>query len=90
MRKDSKRLREQYPKGSRIELLESVTDPYHPLPAGSKGTVWAVDDAGQLHVNWNEGGSLALIYGIDSFRKIGSTEECEARSVVEEGLSFVK
>ena len=90
MRKDSKRLREQYPKGSRIELLESVTDPYHPLPAGSKGTVWAVDDAGQLHINWDEGGSLALIYGIDSFRKIGSTEECEAKAVMEEGLSFVK
>ncbi len=90
MRKDSKRLREQYPKGSRVELLESVTDPYHPLPAGSKGTVWAVDDAGQLHINWDEGGSLALIYGIDSFRKIGSTEECEAQAVMEEGLSLVK
>ena len=51
MRKDIQRLREQYPKGSRVELLESVTDPYHPLPAGSKGTVWAVDDAGQLHIN---------------------------------------
>ncbi len=90
MRKDSKRLREQYPKGSRVELLESVTDPYHPLPAGSKGTVWAVDDAGQLHINWDEGGSLALIYGIDSFRKIGSIEECEVHTEVEEGLSFVK
>lgn len=90
MRKDSKRLREQYPKGSRIELLESVTDPYHPLPAGSKGTVWAVDDAGQLHINWDEGGSLALIYGIDSFRKIGSIEECEAKAVIEEGISFMK
>lgn len=90
MRKDSKRLREQYPKGSRIELLESVADPYHPLPAGSKGTVWAVDDAGQLHINWDEGGSLALIYGIDSFRKIGSVEECKAQAVMEEGISFMK
>ncbi len=90
MRKDIQRLREQYPKGSRVELLESVTDPYHPLPEGSKGTVWAVDDAGQLHINWDEGGSLALIYGIDSFRKIGSVEECEARTAMEEGLSFVK
>ena len=90
MRKDIQRLREQYPKGSRVELLESVTDPYHPLPAGSKGTVWAVDDAGQLHINWDEGGSLALIYGIDSFRKIGSVEECEAKAVMEEGLFLVK
>jgi len=64
MRKDIQRLREQYPKGSRVELLDSVTDPYHPLPAGSKGTVWAVDDAGQLHI--------------------------EAKTVMEEGLSFVK
>ncbi len=90
MRKDIQRLREQYPKGSRVELLESVTDPYHPLPAGSKGTVWAVDDAGQLHINWDEGGSLALIYGIDSFRKIGGLEEHVARPAMEEGLSFVK
>lgn len=90
MRKDIQRLREQYPKGSRVEILESVTDPYHPLPAGSKGTVWAVDDAGQLHINWDEGGSLALIYGIDSFRKIGDLEEYAARPAMEEGLSFVK
>ena len=90
MRKDIQRLREQYPRGSRVELLETVTDPYHPLPAGSKGTVWAVDDAGQLHINWDEGGSLALIYGIDSFRKIGSVEECEAQAVMEKGLSFVR
>ena len=90
MRKDIQRLREQYPKGSRVELLESVTDPYHPLPAGSKGTVWAVDDAGQLHINWDEGGSLALIYGIDSFRKIGDPEEHAARPAMEEGLFLVK
>ena len=90
MRKDIQRLREQYPKGSRVELLEFVTDPYHPLPAGSKGSVWAVDDAGQLHINWDEGGSLALIYGIDSFRKIGNSEECEAKAVMEEGISFMK
>ncbi len=90
MRKDIQRLREQYPKGSRVELLESVTDPYHPLLAGSKGTEWAVDDAGQQHVNWDEGGSLALIYGVDSFRKIGNSEECEAQAVMEEGISFVK
>ena len=80
MRKDIQRLREQYPKGSRVELLESVTDPYHPLPAGSKGTVWAVD----------EGGSLALIYGVDSFRKIGGLEEHAARPAMEEGLFLVK
>lgn len=90
MRKDIQRLREQYPKGSRVEILESVTDPYHPLPAGSKGTVWAVDDAGQLHINWDEGGSLALIYGIDSFRKIGDFEEHAARPAMEEGLFLVK
>ena len=90
MRKDIQRLREQYPKGSRVELLESVPDPYHPLPAGSKGTVWAVDDAGQLHINWDEGGSLALIYGIDSFRKIGDFEEHAARPAMEEGLFLVK
>ncbi len=35
-----------------------------------EGTVDFVDDAGQIHVNWNNGSSLALIVGADSFEVI--------------------
>ena len=43
-------LREQYPTGTRVELIE-MNDPYRNMPPGLKGTVLHVDDAGGIHVN---------------------------------------
>lgn len=75
MRQKTEELRKRYPKGSRVELTEDLEDPYHPLPKGSRGTVTLLDDAQQLHVSWDDGGCLALIFGIDSFRIIKDSEE---------------
>ena len=61
-------LREQYPTGTRVELIE-MNDPYRNMPPGLKGTVLHVDDAGGIHVNWENGSSLAAIYGFDRIRK---------------------
>ena len=36
-----------------------------------KGKVCYVDDAGQIHVNWENGSSLAVLPEVDSFHKIG-------------------
>ena len=62
-------IRQQYPKGTRVELI-STTDPYTRLAAGTQGTVSSVDDIGTIHVNWDNGSSLGMIPGEDMIRKI--------------------
>lgn len=58
-------LRTVFRPGARI-VLESMDDPQSP-PIGAVGTVLYVDDAGQIHVSWESGGSLSLIPGVDLF-----------------------
>ena len=62
-----------YPPGSRI-LLYQMTDPFAPVPSGTRGTVRYVDDAGKIGVAWDNGRSLSLIPGVDSFRKLTQQE----------------
>ena len=61
-------LREKYPKGTRVVLLE-MDDPQAP-PSGTKGTVRSVDDTAGIGVNWDNGSTLSAIYGVDRIRKI--------------------
>ena len=66
-----------YPLGTRI-VLNSMNDFYAPVGSGSRGSVRYVDDAGQIGVAWDNGRSLSLIPGVDSFRKLtkqGITQE---------------
>ena len=64
-----KRLREEYPEGTRVELIE-MNDPYREMPPGLRGTVQTVDDAGGIQINWDNGSTLAAIYGFDRIRAI--------------------
>ena len=59
-------LRQKYPAGTRIELLE-MDDPQAP-PIGTMGTVLGVDDIGSLMVSWDNGSSLNVAYSIDRVR----------------------
>ena len=62
-------LREQYPPGTRVELLR-MDDPQAP-PIGTRWTVRGVDDTGSIMVAWDSGGSLNVLYGVDQCRKVG-------------------
>ena len=65
-----KRLREKYPAGARVELTH-MSDPWSTKPApGDRGTVIAVDDIGTIHVNWDCGSSLGVVYGEDACKII--------------------
>ena len=65
-----KRLRETYPTGTRVELVQ-MDDAQAP-PIGTKGTVTGVDDTGSLLVNWDNGSGLNVIWGVDVVRKVPS------------------
>ncbi len=63
-----KKLRKQYPPGTRVELIrmEDIQAP----PTGTQGTVIGVDDIGSIMVSWDNGSSLSVVYGEDSCRKL--------------------
>ena len=71
-----KEIRQKYPKGTRI-MLNSMDDPHHPIPSGTLGTVETVDDIGTIHMKWDNGQSLGLIVGEDSFYVIESVQNQE-------------
>ncbi len=72
-RRMAERYKEMYPKGTRIELIQMGNDP-RPVPPGTRGTVAYVDDMGQIGMHWDNGSSLSLIPGEDSFRVLNQEE----------------
>ena len=64
------RLRKEYTAGARVELVH-MNDPYNTkLFPGTRGTVVSVDDIGTVHVRWDCGSSLGVVYGEDRCRVI--------------------
>ncbi len=50
----AQRHREIYPPGTRVELID-MSDPYTPVPSGTRGTVKFIDDMAQIHMKWDNG-----------------------------------
>ena len=59
-------IREQYPPGTRIRL-NAMDDPYAHILPGTEGEVDFVDDKGQIFMKWDNGRTLPLAPGEDSF-----------------------
>lgn len=62
------KLKEQYPPGTKVELVKM--DDFQAPPIGTKGVVQFVDDTGTIHVSWETGSSLGVVYGEDKCKKI--------------------
>lgn len=62
-KEELKKLRDNYPSGARVKLIkmdEAVAPPF-----GTLGTVDHVDDIGTIHVNWDNGSTLGVLYKED-------------------------
>lgn len=62
------RLRKEYPRGCRVQLVK-MDDPQAP-PVGTCGTVIGVDDIGSIMVSWDNGCGLSVAYSEDRCRRI--------------------
>lgn len=76
------RIKNLYKPGTRI-ALDSMEDPYVPIPSGTKGTVTVVDSIGTLHVDWDNGRKLGVVPNEDSFHIIKEKENTIKVLVVE-------
>ncbi len=79
MRRTAERMKETYPPGTRIQL-DHMEDPWAPVPPGTRGTVQFVDDIGQIGMKWDNGRTLSLVPGEDSFRKLTDVELAEEQN----------
>ena len=71
-----KALRRDFPVGCRV-VLDQMDDPYTRIPVGSQGECQGVDDAGNVMVAWDMGGSLSVAYGADRCHTLSTEDEAK-------------
>lgn len=77
-RREIAELRLNYPPGTRI-MLEHMEDNWA-VPRGTRGSVTQVDDAGTIHMKWDNGRSLGIVSQVDQFRKLTEQEQLEEQT----------
>ena len=73
-------LREQYPVGSRVELVRM--EDFQAPPIGTRGTVQGVDDMGSILVAWDNGCGLNVVYGEDKCVRVFDEEETWKEGII--------
>ncbi len=63
----------RYPEGTRIRL--NYMKDSQAVPSGTEGSVVMVDSIGQIHMKWDNGRTLAIVPGEDSFSVIQPTQD---------------
>ena len=69
-----------YPPDTRIELIHMEDN--WAVPSGTRGTVEHVDDAGQIHMKWDNGRTLAIVPQVDKFRRLTQQELLDEQGTV--------
>ena len=67
-----KHIRDAYPAGTRVELVQ-MDDP-QATPIGTRGTVLGVDDIGSIMVSWDNGSGLSVAYGEDRCKVVADDD----------------
>lgn len=80
LHRQAERYKRDYPAGTRIQVLYMGDDP-RPIESGTRGTVRVVDDMGTVHCDFDNGRSLGLIPGEDSFHKLTAEELAEEQDM---------
>lgn len=55
--------------GKRVRLIYMPDDPF-PVEPGMTGTIDYIDDIGTIFVKWDNGRSLGLVPGVDSWEYV--------------------
>ena len=83
-RREIAELRLNYPPGTRI-MLDHMDDNWA-VPRGTRGSVTQVDDAGTIHMKWDNGRSLGIVPQVDQFRKLTEQERLEEQTQGQEQI----
>ena len=78
--KEIAEVRLNYPPYTRIELVHMEDN--WAVPPETRGTVEHVDDAGQIHMKWDNGRTLAIVPQVDKFRKLTQQELLDEQGTV--------